>query len=155
MNTIKILNTFSIFILAAFCTMANPEAQPSIIEPVSAEPTAIKPDATKEEQTSAIDSADVKKIVIRFEDESLVDVIDYISKQKGMNILLPVGDKAITSKVTIRLNDKFTVDEAWNFLFTLIEMAGYNMVPRGDNTYAILKITNPAQEPLRLYIGVN
>lgn len=156
MNTIKIISTSTIFILATFCTIAIPEAQPSIIEPVPAEPAINKPDATQEStQKAPQEPAEPKKIVIRFEDESLVDVIDFIAKQKGANILMPIGDKAITAKITIRLNDKFTVDEAWNFLFTLVEMAGYNMVPRGDNTYAVLKITNPAQEPLRLYIGVN
>lgn len=157
MNIKRKLNSSTIFILATFFTTILPETQPSIIEPVPEEKPAIKNEsaATSAEPKAVEESTEPKKIVIRFEDENLVDVIDFIAKQKGANIILPVGEKSITSKITIRLPDKFTVDEAWSFLYTLIEMAGYSMVPRGDNSFAILKITNPAQEPLRLYIGVN
>ncbi len=158
MNKIKKLNPFTIFLLAAFFIIILLQAQPSVIEPVEEETPTVKDESgheKPEQKNSEEELSEPKKIVIRFEDENLVDVIDYIAKQKGANIILPVGEKAITSKITIKLPDKFTVDEAWSFLFTLIEMAGYSMVPRGDNSYAILKITNPAQEPLRLFVGVN
>jgi len=93
-------------------------------------------------------------ISIRFEDESLVDVIQYIASEKGANIILPIGDKEIKNKVTIQLPEKLTIDGAWNFLETLIDLAGYIMTPLPDNSYVIKKGVKPSQEPLPIYIGV-
>jgi type II secretory pathway component GspD/PulD (secretin) len=75
-----------------------------------------------------------KTISFNYENEDLVNVINYVASKKEANLLLPSRtEERITGKLTWHLDKKVTVDEAWNILTTILDIAGYNIVPK--NTY--------------------
>lgn len=99
---------------------------------------------------------EAKTIAFNYNNEELVDIINYLAGKKGVNILLPnaSGDEAIKTKVTLYLKDKLTLDQAWAMLYTILDIAGYTMMPR-QGMYAIVKNTATiTKEPLPLYIGM-
>lgn len=96
-----------------------------------------------------------KTISFTYDNEDLIDIIYSIAAQKGVNVILPQGANAITSKVTLNIEEKLTLDEAWSLLFTIMDLAGYTLLPKGS-FYLIVKTTpNVAREPLPLYIGTH
>jgi len=85
-----------------------------------------------------------KIIRFHYDNEDLVDVINSIAGLKDINIVLPVGPNAIPPemKVTLHMQDKVAIDEAWDLLCTILDVAGYSMVERGLNTFVIVKTSN-------------
>lgn len=95
-----------------------------------------------------------KIITINYENEDLVDIINFIAARKNVNIILPQGGNAIANKVTLHLNEKINLQEAWLLLYTLLDIAGYTLMPKA-NMYEITKNgQNVTKEPLPLYIGM-
>ena len=93
-----------------------------------------------------------KLISFNFENEDLVDIINFLASEKEVNVVLPMGANIINAKVTLHLEEKITVDEAWDILYTLLDLAGYSMIAKED-TYNIVKTTKDVyREPLPLYI---
>ena len=91
-------------------------------------------------------------IQIDYKDEELVDIINMLAAQKNVNVILPVANP-IKSKVTFTIQEKITLDEAWDILYSLLELAGYSMIPQG-NMYEIIKTDkNISREPLPLFIN--
>jgi len=96
---------------------------------------------------------DLRKIDFRFKDADLVDIINLIAAEKNVNIILPMGATAIKSKVTINIEERVTIDEAWDLLYTILDVAGYNMLPKG-NMFSVVKTDpNIAREPMRILIS--
>lgn len=96
---------------------------------------------------------DQDKIFMRYTDENLVDIINTIAERKGVNVILPVNNP-ITSKVTVSFEHGMSVDQAWNFLYQLLDIAGYSMVPR-SRAYAIVKnVGDMTRESVPLFIDV-
>lgn len=97
-----------------------------------------------------------KRVIdIRYNDEDLVNIINFLAAQKDINIVLPQGANAIKSKVTLNMPKKVSLDEAWDLLVTILDMAGYSVVPRG-NFYSIVKTTKEVwREPMPLYVGTD
>lgn len=94
-------------------------------------------------------------ISLSFNQEELVNVINYIATKKGTNILLPTkSEDKVTGTVTWHLDEKVTVDKAWNLLQTIVSIAGYSIIPYP--TYHEVIKTSPAisREPVPLYINV-
>ena len=58
-------------------------------------------------------------------------------------------------KISWHLDKKVTIDEAWNLLATILDVAGYSIVPK-ESYYEIVK-NSPAisHQPMPLYIGMN
>jgi general secretion pathway protein D len=95
-----------------------------------------------------------KKISFDYVGKPLVDIINELAALKELNILLPQGTLAITTKVTYSVPHKITVDQAWKELIMLLDLAGYTIRPEGD-LLAIVKTTdnpNLNREPFSLYI---
>ncbi len=93
-----------------------------------------------------------KKISFYFDNESLIDIINLLASYKEINIILPIGANAINATVTLHLEDKITIDEAWDILYTLLDIAGYSMIAK-EETYNIVKTTKDvSREPLPLFI---
>jgi general secretion pathway protein D len=92
-------------------------------------------------------------ITFSYVDEDLINIINYIASIKNINIVLPKADDAIKLKVTLSFEKKLTVDEAWNLVITILDIAGYGIIQKNDR-YEIEK-TTPAivREPIPLYIG--
>jgi len=102
-------------------------------------------------------SATKKSFLFQFENKDLVDVINLIAAEKGVNIVLPQKPPIDpTSKLTFNVEEKMTIDEAWNLLYTILDVAGYAIKQQGD-MFAIIRIpeTSPGiiAEPMPTFIG--
>lgn len=92
-----------------------------------------------------------KLINFYFDNEPLIDIINFLAAEKEINIVLPVFNP-INSTVTLHLEEKITIDEAWDILYTLLDLAGYSMIAK-EQTYNIVKTSKEvSKEPLPLYI---
>jgi len=99
-------------------------------------------------------SSHKKSFSFKFVDENLVDVINMVAEFKGVNVLLPTMADAISSKVTVALEEKMNADEAWQFLIQVLDIAGYSLVPKPGG-YGIVKTTPQiARASLPIYIAV-
>lgn len=93
-----------------------------------------------------------KMISFYFDNEDLIDIINFLAAEKEINVVMPMGANAVNAKVTLHLEDKITVDEAWDILYTLLDIAGYSMIAK-EETYNIVKTTKDViKEALPLYI---
>src|SRR5690606_3326281 len=94
-------------------------------------------------------------IDFNYENEDLVNIINTFAQLKNINIILPQADP-INTKITLHLEKKLTLTQAWELLETILDNAGFTMVPNG-NTTRIIK--NPgrdiSREPMPTYIGVS
>src|SRR5438552_2963350 len=79
-----------------------------------------------------------KTIKFSYTNEDIVNVINYLAAEKGVNIMLPHGANAITGKLTLNIDEKLTLDEAWDKLTTILDVAGYALFPR-DDMYMVVK----------------
>ncbi len=87
-----------------------------------------------------------------FDNEDLVDIINFLASEREVNVVLPMGANAINAKITLHLEDKISVEEAWDILYTLLDIAGYSMVAKED-TYNIVKTSKDIhRDALPLYI---
>lgn len=92
-------------------------------------------------------------ININYEDEDLIDIINHLAAEKGVNVVLPVGVNSIKEKVSFKLDYDVSIEQAWAMLFTILEIAGYSLIPEG-NLFTIVRTTSEiATEPLPLYVG--
>jgi len=114
---------------------------------------------SQEESDAAVDVEDTveedeKTIDLNVDAADLTSVIHNIAREKGVNIILPTGANAITSKLTFRSEERVSVRKAWKFLYTILDIAGYSVVKRLEG-YAIVKNNaDVARNPLPIYIGV-
>lgn len=94
------------------------------------------------------------KLSFSFKDEPLINIITLVAQDKGVNIVLPAGNDAITAKVTMHQETPLTTKQAWEMLQTILDIAGYSVVLRGS-MYAIVKNSRAViKEPVTLYINV-
>jgi len=98
-----------------------------------------------------------KNINFSFKDVELFDVIYEIAKQKNVNIIFPPGEeqkKELRAKLTINIPDKLSIGEAWDNLYTILDVAGYTMIPNSDG-FSVVKVSKDiSRESLRIFIGV-
>lgn len=92
-------------------------------------------------------------ITMQYEGEDIVDIINALAADKGLNIVLPSGTDALGFKVNLHLDEPQTIDDAWDILLTLLELGGYSYVPRGGLHIIERTSKETAKEPLPLYVG--
>lgn len=93
-------------------------------------------------------------ISFNYNNEPLVNIINFIAQEKKINIIMPQGAASIKEKTTYVNESLLTVDQAWELLITLLDIADYMVVVR-NNEYQIIKKTPEAlREPMPLFIGV-
>lgn len=95
-----------------------------------------------------------KTIWFRYKDAPLVDLVNDMAKLRNINIMLPQGGTSLTAKVTFELPHKITVERAWQYMITLLDIAGFTIVARQDMSYVVRNDQNVTKEPLPLYVGV-
>lgn len=88
-----------------------------------------------------------------FNNEELVDIINMLAAKKAVNIILPTGANAINAKISLSIPQKLTLQEAWDLLYTILDIAGYSLVPKKD-LYVIVKNSKTiTSEPFPIYIN--
>lgn len=93
-----------------------------------------------------------RDISLYLDNEPIVDLINFLAAEKEINVVFPAGANAITSNVTLHLEEKVSLDEAWDILYTILDIAGYSMIAK-EETYNIVKTTKEVvREAMPLYI---
>lgn len=91
-----------------------------------------------------------------FDKENIVDIINELAEQMQINPVFPTGNDALKITVTIRIEQKLTLQQAWEILTTILDIAGYVVVEK-EGLFVILKNDaakkNISREPLPLYIN--
>lgn len=115
-----------------------------------------------EDSTTQADIADdtqegngERKFDINFESVDLVDVINRFSTERGVNILIPTGANEIKSKLTLKIDERVTVDQAEKLLYTILDVAGYSLIKRLDGYTVVKNDNNIARSALPIFIGVS
>lgn len=94
-----------------------------------------------------------KKYSFNYQDVPLVDIINEFATAKKINVLLPQGSQALSTKIKYSLPHKVTLDQAWHELTKIIEFVGYSWELKNDQL-TLLKIDqNIQREPLPLYVN--
>lgn len=151
MVTIKFLYMF--LFLAAHYSYIHPDNEtPADIKQVLEEKLNIQPiqePAEPKEEFKPIE----KKYVFNFQDVPLVDIINEWATENKLNILLPQGSQAITTKIKYALPYKVTQEQFTQELYKLLEIAGYSWESK-NNQITIIKVdVNTQREPMTLYIN--
>lgn len=91
-------------------------------------------------------------ISLYLDNEPIIDLINFLAAEKEINVVLPAGANAINSNITLHLEEKVSIDEAWDILYTVLDIAGYSMIAK-EETYNIVKTTKEVvREAMPLYI---
>jgi len=104
---------------------------------------------------SFIHAKQQEHIYFQFDNEELVDIVHRLAAKKEINIVFPLKTP-LTSRITMYLDDPLTLDQAWEKLYTLLDLAGYALIEK-DSQWSIVKVENNnniIREPLPLFIGV-
>ncbi len=96
-------------------------------------------------------------ITMHYQDEDLISIINRIASAKNVNIVLPQGANAInkSTKVTFSLENPVSVTQAWNYLITILDIAGYALIPK-ESFFTIVKQSKDiTRETAPIYIGIS
>lgn len=88
-----------------------------------------------------------------FKDEELVDVINKIAKLMNVNIVTPTGANAIKQKINYTKRNLLTLDEAWDELYQILDIAGYSLIKKNDLYIVVKNSQNIGREPLPIFIN--
>ena len=102
------------------------------------------------------DAIRYKKVFFRYKDEPIANVINDLASSLGINIMLPQGPNALTIKLTFELPEKITLQRAWQYLITILNISGYSIIPSKTLSRVVKSDkTTISKEPLPLYINVS
>lgn len=95
-----------------------------------------------------------RKLRFDYTDEDLMNVVYYVAEAKGVNIIVPrEWGGANKLKISLHISDLLSLDDAWKLLQTIVDMAGYALLPQ-ESGYVIVKREVGIKSPTSLYIGV-
>jgi len=143
----KMINTFIyIFIICA----ALPLYAQKLVDDreVSAD---ISAQADNADDLDEIEPAD---IVFKYDNEDITNIISALAASKNINVIFPPGE-VLNTKVTLHIDEKITLSQAWNLLNTLLDVAGFFIVPQGNMVRIIKTGKEISREPMPTYIGVH
>ena len=113
-------------------------------------------DTVQEYRTKKINKQ-IADIPINYVNEDIQTIINDLATKKKVNVKPALGANTLNAKVNFTRKDLVTLDEAWDFLYTILDLAGYSLVPQG-NGYIIKKNDknsfdkDSARQPTRLFI---
>jgi general secretion pathway protein D len=107
-----------------------------------------------ENETSSVAEIEAADIVFNYENEDITNIISKLAAFKNVNVIFPAGE-ILNTKVTLHLDEKITLSQAWNLLNTLLDVAGFFIVPQGNMVRIIKSGKEMSREPMTTYIGVH
>ena len=99
-------------------------------------------------------SKEVADIVFNYENEDIVTIINQLAAQKNMNVLFPQAE-VLNVKVTLHMDKKLTLSQAWDILNMLLDVAGFFIVPQESLIKIIKSGKEMYREPVPTYIGTD
>jgi general secretion pathway protein D len=106
------------------------------------------------DETTNITTEQEPTVSFNYENENLVTIINELAALKNLNVILPQGD-ALATTVTLHIEKKITLTQAWTILNTFLDVAGYFIVPQGSIIRIVKNGKDISREPMPTYIGVN
>ncbi len=132
------------FILFSLTALASWSLSAEII-PVTKNSTVFK----KQEDFSV----DEKLISFRFNQAPLIEIINMLAEEKGLNIVIPAGQQSIAEKVTFEMPEKITVGEAWERLLSFLRICGYSVIFQREFVTIIKNDPkDTSRQPFPLYV---
>jgi general secretion pathway protein D len=99
-------------------------------------------------------SSSAQKIWFRYKDEPLINIVNDLATKRNINIMPPQETAALTSKITFELPHKISLERAWQYMITILDIAGFAIIPNTPLSFIIKKDQNTNKEILPLYIDV-
>src|SRR3990172_5440188 len=93
-------------------------------------------------------------VLFSYENEDLSNIINQLAALKNVNVIFPPGE-TLNTKVTLHIEKKIPLAQAWNLLDTLLDVAGFFIVPQGSIMRIVKSGEEISREPMPTYIGVN
>ena len=91
--------------------------------------------------------------MFHYDNEDLVNVINELAAEKEVNVILPQGPNAINAKLTLHVDKKLSIEQAWELLLTILDVAGFTVVPKNGFLMIVKNSAAISREPLPTYIG--
>jgi general secretion pathway protein D len=103
---------------------------------------------------SSIHAKQQEYFYFQFNNEELTDIVHQLAAKKEINIVFPVKSP-LTARITMHIDEPFTLDQAWEKLYTLLDLAGYSLIEK-DSEWTIVKTdaNTIIKEPVPLFISV-
>lgn len=95
----------------------------------------------------------VPTINFSYNNEPLVSVINDICSRKNINLYVPQNNILQQTRITVHKEEPVTLDEAWELLHALLQIAGFALIAR-ETFYTITETKLIMKEPLPLFAGV-
>ena len=109
---------------------------------------------------SSIHAKQQEYFYFQFNNEELTDIVHQLAAKKEVNIVFPIKSP-LTARITMHIDEPFTLDQAWEKLYTLLDLAGYSLIEKDmgkDKEWTIVKTDANAsiniKEPVPLFISV-
>ncbi len=104
--------------------------------------------------TTETDEQERADIVFKYDNEDLGNIVNTLAALKNFNVIFPPGE-TLNTKVTLHIDDKMTLSQAWNILETLLDVAGFFVVQQGSLIRIVKSGKEISREPMTTYIGVH
>ena len=103
---------------------------------------------------SVVQEIEQANISFNYTNEDIINIINHLAALKNVNVIFPPAD---TLKVTVTINfdKKMTLSQAWEVLNTLLDIAGFFIVPQGSLIRIVKSGKEISREPMPTYIGTN
>src|SRR5579871_929115 len=95
-----------------------------------------------------------KDILFHYENEDITTIINKLATLKDINVIFPPGE-TLNTKVTLHIDEKITISQAWELLNTLLDVTGFFILPQGSIIRIIKTTKDMSREPMPTYIGVH
>lgn len=137
---------FFSFIILSSCALFPVDSQGIIDDPeTSCHPSINAPE---------LDEPETADISFNYENEDITNIISTLATLKNVNVIFPPAEM-LNAKVTLHIDEKITLSQAWNLLNTLLDVAGFFIVPQGNMVRIIKTGKEISREPMPTYIGVH
>ncbi|MEX0671783.1 MAG: hypothetical protein WD068_00335 [Candidatus Babeliales bacterium] len=95
-----------------------------------------------------------KKIKFSYEKTDLSTILNDLAAESEINIIIPQGNDALQGSLTFHHPKKITLVEGWNFFNTILQTAGFSIVPKSSFYTIIANGQDPNTRPLPLFVGI-
>jgi len=115
-------------------------------------PCAASLNITQSTQENA--TLNTKLTTFELNEEKLFDIINRLAELKQVNILMPADQKKLSeTTITFKLGKKISINEAWEMMLVMLDIAGYALIQRNNGLYEILSNTAIGKSIAPLYIN--
>ena len=117
-----------------------------------------KSDATAQKNIEQKSSSKIKTTYVSFnyKDTPLAAIVNELATKKNINVIFPPqGPNALVTQITYSLDQKISLEDAWNMAITFLNLSGFTLIPHKELYYIIKNDPqNSSREAFPLYVNV-